>query len=218
MAPHIFLVGATGYVGGTLLNHLRTKNPSLSVTALVRTPEHAKTVSAAYPAVTTVLGDLDSHDTLVAEATKADIVIQCSNGDHEAGILSLADGVTERNKTVQQKGGFKPVLILISGSANLVSGSANLIQLPPTYGEKVERVYSDVADAETIRTFGPERMHAALEQKVQRLSEERGIRFVILAPCAIFGRGTGPVKTETFSNMVGQVMVDEGKVSTVGDV
>ncbi|KAL9108819.1 MAG: hypothetical protein Q9227_006476 [Pyrenula ochraceoflavens] len=228
MAPQILLLGATGYIGGTLLNHLVSTHPDFSITVLVRNSEHVKTISAAYPKITSVIGDLDSHETLVREAAKADIVIQSSNFDHEASMLSLADGVTERNKRVQQEGGFKPVLILISGSGNLVpglldvagrafSGSKEVSNTPFVYGEKVDRVYSDVVDAETIRNFGPERIHTAIEQKAQGLSEERGFRCVVLAPCAILGKGTGPVKTETFNAIVGEEMVKRGQVFTVGD-
>ena len=189
MSPHIFITGATGYIGGTTLNHLLAAYPDLSITAIVRTATEATTLQAAHPSVSTVLGNLDSRSLLMAEAAKADLVLHMANADHEAGTLALVDGMATKN------GADKGVFIHTSGSANLLDP----ITLNDTLGQSAE-VYSDIADYERIAAFPSDRWHVAIERKVTAAGEANGIKTIILAPAQIIGPGTGTGKRSTFTN------------------
>lgn len=52
------------------------KHPEYQVITLVRTEKQARIVKATWPAVETVLGDLDNHDLLVEQGKRADVVLR----------------------------------------------------------------------------------------------------------------------------------------------
>lgn len=55
---------------------LYEKHQDWDYTCLVRSDEKAKLVKQAYPAISVVVGDLDSSDLLEEQAAKADIVLR----------------------------------------------------------------------------------------------------------------------------------------------
>ncbi|KAI4141935.1 MAG: hypothetical protein LQ340_007495, partial [Diploschistes diacapsis] len=181
-SPKIFLTGATGYLGGQLLLALLSLSPTPQITALVRTSAQSAKLTSAYPSLHTVTGDLDSHSTLVGEASKADIVIQCADCDHEAGILSIVEGVARGTKEAAASNASrpKPVLIQVSGSANLVD---------PAYvdGGADPKVYSDRDSVAELAALPADRLHVAVERAMVAAAEKEGVDALILAPGMIFG-------------------------------
>ena len=71
MAKTVFFLGATGYIGGSILQHLLT--PDYSITALVRNVEKAKKLDAF--GVKTIIGNLDDWDKIQQASADAEIVI-----------------------------------------------------------------------------------------------------------------------------------------------
>lgn len=66
--------GATGYIGGTVLDTLVSKHPEYEITVLLRNvPSH---FTSRYPSVNIVKGDYDSADVISEAASKADIVVR----------------------------------------------------------------------------------------------------------------------------------------------
>lgn len=78
MAPRIFVTGVSGYVGGHSVDRLSQSHPEYHVVALVRDKTQAEQVTTKFPNLETVLGDLDSHEALVKEASKADVILRKS--------------------------------------------------------------------------------------------------------------------------------------------
>jgi len=76
MAVKVFLTGATGYIGGDALHQLYQAHPEWEYSLLVRSQDKADKVLKQYPKARVVLGGLDDFDTLVKEASWADIVIR----------------------------------------------------------------------------------------------------------------------------------------------
>lgn len=70
----MFRTGASDYVGGDALYVIYNKHPEWQYTALVRTEEKAKQLTAKFPNISIVYGSLDSADLLEEEAKKADII------------------------------------------------------------------------------------------------------------------------------------------------
>ncbi|MCJ1326199.1 hypothetical protein MMC10_002863 [Thelotrema lepadinum] len=208
--PKIFLTGITGYLGGQLIVHLLRLSPTPIITALVRQESQAETIRATYPSLKLVIGGLDSHDLLVAESSKADIVVQAGNGDHEAGIMSITEGVAQATAAAASEGRPKPVLIQVSGSANLV----NMEYLT---GAADPKVWSDRDDMDAIQALPHTRIHTALEQKFQALAVEKGVQEIIVAPGIIFGRSASLCKQESFSAMLYEEMVKYGRVCVAGE-
>lgn len=78
MSPTIFVTGVSGYIGGQIVTDLIKKHSEYQVITLVRTEKQAEIIKATWPAVETVLGDLDNYDLLVEQGKRADVVLRMS--------------------------------------------------------------------------------------------------------------------------------------------
>ena len=80
----IFLLGASGFVGGELLLVLAREHPEFRIRALLRdvTPERTSALKALHPGIEVVQGLLEDRQTIQTEAEKADIVINTASSDH----------------------------------------------------------------------------------------------------------------------------------------
>jgi uncharacterized protein YbjT (DUF2867 family) len=76
--PRVFVTGVSGYVGGHTVATLVEKHPDWNLVLLVRNEEQKKLVQARWPKLVTVIGDLDSKELLIEEASKADVVLRKS--------------------------------------------------------------------------------------------------------------------------------------------
>lgn len=68
--------GATGYIGGDGLHVIAAAHPDWQLTALVRNKEKAAQLTAKYPQVRVVHGDLDSSEIIEEEVKNTDIVFR----------------------------------------------------------------------------------------------------------------------------------------------
>ena len=207
MSPRIFFTEATGYVGGPTLSLLTRIFPHVSIHALVRTPRKADILQVNYPSITCVIGDLDSHDVLTAEAAKADLILPCADADHEAGTLALLEGLASRENDLE-KGTF----IHISGAASLL----DLNTLDDHLGEPATKIYSDMRDAETVFNFSSDRVHVAIERRVVSIGNATGVRTVILNPAQIMGVGSGVGKEETYTDEYPKAVLKQGHAFILG--
>lgn len=91
--PRVFATGASGYLGGSTISHMVTRHPDWDVVVLVRTEEQEERINAAWPNAQVVLGDLDDADTLIDEASKADVALSrlrsCSTHTECAETLTM---------------------------------------------------------------------------------------------------------------------------------
>ena len=132
----IFILGATGYIGGQftsspfLMNHLifvflgtfivalKRTNPSLNITALVRSPTHFPAISAA--GATPVQGDFSEHDKLADLAEQADVVVNAADADD----IKVTDALLKGLKRRKEGGKGVGALVHVSGTAVfMVEGS-----------------------------------------------------------------------------------------------
>lgn len=81
MPPHIFIIGASGYIGGQVLANLLQKHPEYHVVASTRSEDTSKKITSRYPSVETVHADLNDLHVLSAEAAKANVVLRKSGFD-----------------------------------------------------------------------------------------------------------------------------------------
>ena len=75
-SPRVFITGASGYVGGHLVAALHEKHPDWHLVLLVRNEDQKNLIQARYPNIEFVIGDLDSRELLIEEASKADVVLR----------------------------------------------------------------------------------------------------------------------------------------------
>lgn len=117
----VFFLGATGYIGGTVLQSiLSSSTPPSTLTVLVRDEKKAELLkSISTPSGTTIkplVADLKNTDLLRETVKEHDVVINCANADDEDAIKAIIEGMKLR----RDKTGHRPLLIQTSGTGVLV--------------------------------------------------------------------------------------------------
>ena len=96
----VFLIGATGFVGGYVLELLGQKHPEFRVLCLLRnaTKARADTLRSLNRNAEIVQGTLDDQAAISTAAEKADVVILVARSDHLPSVQAVLDGLTTRAK------------------------------------------------------------------------------------------------------------------------
>ncbi|KAF8477606.1 hypothetical protein BDZ91DRAFT_709559 [Kalaharituber pfeilii] len=214
MTVTVFVTGASGYIGGTVLNTLATeKHPEFSYRALVRSESFAEKIRSKYTNVTPVVGSLDDLNLIEEESSKADIVVNTANVDHTASPPALLRGLSRPlpNDTTPPKNRY---LIHTSGTSVLnddAFGTRLNTHIYDDYKATSELVHGlpDTAwhrDAEKLALFNDEAPRA------------KNVHAAIICPPCIYGRGTGPGKVVSWQlpQMI-KYFIKRGKGFTVND-
>ncbi|KAL4935572.1 hypothetical protein BDV06DRAFT_228701 [Aspergillus oleicola] len=175
----IFLLGATGYIGGEVLHELQTTHPEYEIAALVRNSEKAKNVTTAYPSVRVAIGDLDNAGVIEDESRKSDVVIHAASNKYLPSVEAIARGMKGRRDAyyIQVTGASVP------GGPEIDSGS---------YGEPSDEIYDDLDGVQAVRdkiTAYPNRR--VVDNFILNLRGS-GPKTAIVFPPIIFGTGRGP--------------------------
>lgn len=161
------VTGATGFVGGHLLDHLLARGDT--VTALVRTP--VKAIGLAERGVRLVSGDLGDLDALTAAADGAEVIYHVAaltGAVDEAEFLTANRDGTARVVAAARAAGGDPRIVLIS---SLAAGG-------PAMRDRPRR---DAGDDQPVTMYG--RSKLASEQVVR----EQPLPWTILRPPTIYG-------------------------------
>ncbi|KAF8591025.1 NAD(P)-binding protein [Ramaria rubella] len=182
MSPSsLFLLGATGYIGGSLLKSIVATHPQLSITAIVRNPKDNDVVRAA-GATNVVNGSHEELEKIRNLATQADIVVNAADADD----LPLTKAILEGLKSRAQSVTFKPILIHTSGTG-VVSDNAQ-----GEFAPSGQKIWNDNSE-EDIRSIPPEKPHRLIDLEIFRADERNHCSAYIIAPSTIYGTGLGPV-------------------------
>ncbi|KAG0250037.1 hypothetical protein DFQ27_009649 [Actinomortierella ambigua] len=177
----IFITGQTGYIGGTVVDHL-LKNPDAKdkfvYRSLVRSADNAKTIQAL--GITPVLGSLDDSKLLTDEAAKADVILHFADADHLPAIHAFAKGLLQQG----HRHLARPVLIYNSGTGVLLDGAKG------AFASK--DIYSD-DDPDRILALPDSANHRNVELAVLDPKLNEHVDTYIVSPPTIWGTGTGPV-------------------------
>ncbi|KAK9414353.1 putative NAD-dependent epimerase/dehydratase domain-containing protein [Seiridium unicorne] len=190
-ANRIILTGATGYVGGTLLDHLlKSTEPSikqLTFDLLVRSEDQAQKIRDAYGArVNPILWKgLDDIAKTADIAANYDIVINTGLGFHPPGAKAFVTGLSRR----VQEGTPVPWILHISGCTNL--GDRPLTE--KGYPDKVWDDADGGAVYQYLKTEDERNpyLQRTTEVGVLTAAAESGVQAVSLNTPCIFGEGTG---------------------------
>jgi nucleoside-diphosphate-sugar epimerase len=184
----IFFTGATGYIGGTVLNkvlaYLNSSGKEATVRALVRTnakreltEKWSQTHGFTLQYVKGSLGDLD----VVEEETgAADIVIDTADADAYEAQEAILRGLVKAIAA-----GKHPIYIHTSGTGLLVDNVNG--------AEASEKIYDDASD-ESIASIRDDAPHRNVDLLLLNwLDKYRGkADLVVIAPPTIWGPGSGP--------------------------
>ncbi|KAK3112155.1 hypothetical protein LTR53_011858 [Teratosphaeriaceae sp. CCFEE 6253] len=151
MPPKIFLCGATGYIGGTVLDTLVQQHPEYDITVLLRS-EPTK-FRQRYPNVQIVRGDYDGGDVLSEQACKAEIVIHCGMSDHEPAMRALLAGLAQRTQPAY--------LIHLSGTGIVADWHDTTY-----HGRLNPKIWSDVADIAEMTSLPDTAFHRKVDRMI----------------------------------------------------
>ncbi|KAJ6440999.1 NAD dependent epimerase/dehydratase family protein [Purpureocillium lavendulum] len=183
----LLITGATGYIGGSVLSTLlASSNPQikdLTITALVRKPEHVELLKKKGVNGVIFTG-LDDIEAVRKAASQNDIVVNTAIAYHAKAAEAIIDGLADR----QRETGKPAHLIHTSGTSSLGDRP-----ITGTYTET--RVFSDLKDD----IYAYERQREDLEQYPQRTTdlvvfekgEAAGVKTYILMSPTIYGIGSG---------------------------
>lgn len=190
--------GATGYIGGDALYALHKKHPKWSYNALVRTKDKGSKVTAAYPNVNVVYGDLDSYDLIKEQAANADIVVRkwsayiletffltCMSdtadaSDHAGAAKAIADGLASGHS--KDHPGY---WLHTSGTGILCFADSDADR----YGDASDKVYDDLDKVEELTGLPDHAFHRDVDQIVLNAGTKNAAstKTAIVCPPTIYG-------------------------------
>ncbi|KAG7903868.1 hypothetical protein KL935_000007 [Ogataea polymorpha] len=175
----LFVIGATGYIGGSVLSYILKAFPDFEITALVRTKEKADLLkNAMHGRLTTILGGLDDLD-LIEDATKnADIIINAASNNHISSLQAIKKALASKKTST---------LFIHTSGAGVLADSTD----PAHYNPSKE--YSDVKDIDEINSLPDSQPHRPADKLVQTIQDSNPeyIKTAIVSPPTIFGIGSG---------------------------
>ncbi|KAK4446990.1 hypothetical protein QBC34DRAFT_382793 [Podospora aff. communis PSN243] len=192
MSNKILIAGATGYVGGTLINRLVNSTDltiqTLHLDLLVRTEDAAAKLRAKYgDRITTILwGGLLETDFIETTASNYDLIINVGSGFIAPGALAFVRGLAA-HKTAHPTS--TPWLLHISGCTNLADKPLTGVAEPDrVWGDSNPRAVYDWCVAREAESPYPQR---TTEISVLTLAHDLGVNAVSLNTPIIFGEGEG---------------------------
>ncbi|KAJ3024045.1 hypothetical protein HKX48_007976 [Thoreauomyces humboldtii] len=184
----ILITGATGYIGGSVLNRLLSHpdRASFDITALTRDAAKGKTFKEKFN-VQPLVGSHSDLDTLQKAAEQADVVFSCADADALDAVKAILTGLKNRHA----KTGTAPTLIHTSGTGVITDKAAG--EYPG------EEIYSDldVAHIERIPNNAP---HREIDMAVVAADTAGYVKTHIVLPSTIYGVATGPVYEAGLAN------------------
>ncbi|KAF2204247.1 NAD(P)-binding protein [Delitschia confertaspora ATCC 74209] len=179
----IFLTGATGYIGGTVLDTLFHQRPDYHITVLLRKIPDG--FQEKYPNVEIVIGDYDDSDLVSATAAQANIVVHGGNSKHEAVIKAHLAGLLTRPE--------KSFFIRLGGTGVIADWKDG------PYGELNPKVWSDIDDIDTLTSMPDWALHRPVEKLIQATAEANGemVKCAIICSSGVYGKGKGMVRTRS---------------------
>ncbi|KAF2084526.1 NAD(P)-binding protein [Saccharata proteae CBS 121410] len=202
----LFIIGATGFIGGDALYTIAHAHPEYEITALVRNSDKGAQVASQYAKVKLVYGDLDSHDLIVEEAKKADIVCNFANADHEGAAKSIIAGLSQRPLT------SPPFYIHTSGTGNLTHADLSI----RSFGNPSTKIHDDTTNLPTVLSLPAPSLHTNVDRIV--LAAPSPIKQAIVCPPTIYGQGRGPANQRSLQLPgLAHVTLQRGKGFMVGE-
>ncbi|TGO23024.1 hypothetical protein BPAE_0146g00020 [Botrytis paeoniae] len=173
---NIFIIGATGHIGGAVLDLVYPKYPDVHIKALVRDEKKGKILVGKYPRVSFVVGDLTSLDLLTSEAKEADIVIDTGpDVKQDIAISAILEGSANHSP--------KAYYIHTAGGS-LLWDSPGSSQVEP-------KIFDDVLDIQALKSFPPTALHATSNALVFAAFPSTNI--AIISPIVVHGLSPFPL-------------------------
>ncbi|KAI0358736.1 NAD-P-binding protein [Trametes cingulata] len=210
----VFLLGATGYIGGGVLARLLSNSkPLFDITVLLRDAVKADKLKPF--GVKTVLGTLDDTDKIESLASQADIVFECADADHLDSTKAMLAGLKRRHRET----GRTPALIHTQFLGVLADNAAGMYATDDIYNDN---------DVEQLAKIAPEQPHREIDLTVISADGEgqvaRYVKTYLVLPSTIYGLAKGPLVDAGIMNPQSQQIpalimasIDRGRAGMVGE-
>ncbi|CAE6448507.1 unnamed protein product [Rhizoctonia solani] len=103
MTTKIFILGATGYIGGAVLSELKRNHPEATFTALARKDEDIQALEKI--GVKGVKGTFLDTDKIEHESHEADVVINAADADDMGLVKAIVKGLKSRKERGERSSG-----------------------------------------------------------------------------------------------------------------
>ncbi|KAG2746719.1 NAD(P)-binding protein [Suillus brevipes Sb2] len=171
---HIFITGATGYIGGSvlsaLLSHPRAK--SFQITALTRSPDKVALLNSV--GVIAVVGSNQDLEKLTELARDSDVAIACADADDLQAAKAILLGLKQRYDKTDKL----PILIHTSGTGVFIDDAAG--------NHITDKIYSDL-DIPMIESLPKTQPHREVDIEVVAADKKGYVRTYIILPSTIYG-------------------------------
>jgi len=175
----ILLLGATGYIGGSVLERLlaHASASTFEITVLVRSADKAKLLETKF-GVKVVVGSTGDAELLERLAEGAHVVFSIVSADDLAAMQAILRGMRKRHATI----GDLPTLIHTSGTGVISSDDR---------GEfATETVYDDL-NVDQIESLPPTAFHRNVDLAILEADQQGYLKSYIIAPGLIYGVASG---------------------------
>ncbi|UJR12845.1 hypothetical protein I4U23_017019 [Adineta vaga] len=204
---NIFLTGATGYIGGSiltgLLNHPNASN--FKIRTLIRGDEN-RIKKLETLDVISVIGSNDSHDIIENVASQSDVVIHTANSaDDLPSVKSIVSGLNKRTQII----GKSVIYIHTSGTGVLAED---------VHGQKGSNIIYNDLDPNQINNLTENQIHRNVDLFIINAAQVNPLlKSVIVLPSIIYGMGTGLFNRQNISFVkLVQIALQHGKVGLIG--
>ncbi|KAK7035901.1 NmrA domain-containing protein [Favolaschia claudopus] len=180
---NILFIGGTGYIGGPILSRfLQRHDPSLTISALVRSPDKAAKLRALHTQgvqINVVVGSHNDAALVEALVAEADVVFSLADCDDLQAAQSILRGLKKRFDAT----GVKPTLIHMSGTGCLGDRAKGEFSSSTVYNDM------DIAQIETLPATQP---HRNVDLAIVEADSTQGYtNAYIVLPGIVYGKPHG---------------------------
>ncbi|KAL4247620.1 NAD(P)-dependent Metabolic Enzyme [Abortiporus biennis] len=188
----ILLIGATGYIGGSVLSRL-LEHPSaetFEITILVRSPEKAQLFKDNFD-VDVVIGSNEDLGLVEELAENSHVVFSCADADNLPAVKAILKGLRTRHATV----GDLSTLIHTSGTGVLTSDDR---------GEFASSIVYHDDDPKQIESLAPTQPHRNVDLAIVEADKHGYVKTYIILPSTIYGIASNPLVKAGIQNPISQ--------------
>jgi len=184
---NIFITGATGYIGGSVLARFlgRSDIASLNITALVRSPEKAEKLKAL--GVHAIVGSHNDSALVEKLASEADVVLSNADCDNLPAAQATLKGIQNRYKAT----GNVPILIHTSGTGELADNAIGAYSTDTIYDDN---------NPDQIETLAPTQPHRNVDLEIVAADKEGYVKTYIILPSTVYGIASGKLVDHGIQN------------------
>lgn len=184
----ILILGATGYVGGSVLSRLlqHSSASTFEITTLVRSAKKAELLKTKF-GVNSVVGSTNDFSLVENLVADAHVVFSIVSADDLPATQAVLRGLKKRHITT----GDVPILIHTSGTGVLVTDDRGAFA--------TETIYNDL-NVEQIESLPPTALHRDVDLAVVEADQEGYAKTYIILPSTIYGIASHSLTEAGISN------------------